>query len=101
MTRSERQRGSGSPHSIAVPKEYRAHASAALDRSSGWPSRNSVQTCLSERGRAADDEQVSELGFAVRCAMGRLHELDGFQLFSGLAAVIAAPIMLALGAPAG
>jgi hypothetical protein len=33
--------------------------------------------------------------------MGRLHELDGFQLFSGLAAVIAAPIMLALGAPAG
>ena len=33
--------------------------------------------------------------------MSHWHELDGFQLLSGLIAVIAAPIMLAMGAPAG
>jgi len=29
------------------------------------------------------------------------HQLDGFQLFSGLASVCAGPIMLGMGAPAG
>src|ERR1700690_3775377 len=33
--------------------------------------------------------------------MSRLHELDGFQLLAGLASVIAGPIMLVMGAPAG
>jgi len=33
--------------------------------------------------------------------MSHWHELDGFQLLSGVLAVVAAPIMLVLGAPAG
>jgi len=33
--------------------------------------------------------------------MRRLHELDGFQLFSGVASIIAGPVMLLMGAPAG
>ena len=33
--------------------------------------------------------------------MRRFHELDGFQLFSGVLAVTAGPIMLVMGAPAG
>jgi len=33
--------------------------------------------------------------------MHRLHELDGFQLFSGILAAVAGPVMLAMGAPAG
>src|SRR3974377_284593 len=33
--------------------------------------------------------------------MHRLRELDGFQLFSGVASVIAGPVMLLMGAPAG
>jgi hypothetical protein len=37
----------------------------------------------------------------VRATMSRLRNLDGFQLFSGILAVVAAPIMLVLGAPAG
>jgi hypothetical protein len=34
-------------------------------------------------------------------AMSRFHELDGFQIVAGLASVIAGPIMLLMGAPAG
>jgi len=33
--------------------------------------------------------------------MSRFHEVDGFQLLAGLASVIAGPIMLLMGAPAG
>lgn len=33
--------------------------------------------------------------------MRRLHELDGFQLLSGVASIVAGPIMLVMGAPAG
>ena len=33
--------------------------------------------------------------------MSHLHELDGFQVLSGVLAVIAGPIMLSSGAPAG
>jgi hypothetical protein len=33
--------------------------------------------------------------------MRRFHELDGFQLFSGVVSVIAGPVMLVMGAPAG
>jgi len=33
--------------------------------------------------------------------MARFHELDGFQLLSGLASIIAGPVMLLMGAPAG
>ena len=33
--------------------------------------------------------------------MSRFHELDGFQLFSGVASIVAGPIMLLMGAPAG
>jgi hypothetical protein len=33
--------------------------------------------------------------------MSHLHELDGFHLFSGVLGVIAGPIMLLMGAPAG
>jgi len=33
--------------------------------------------------------------------MSHWHELDGFQLLSGVLAVIAAPVMLLMGAPAG
>jgi len=33
--------------------------------------------------------------------MSRLHRLDGFQVLSGLLGVIAGPIMLVMGAPAG
>jgi membrane protein implicated in regulation of membrane protease activity len=32
--------------------------------------------------------------------MHGIHELDGFQLFSGLLAMIAGPVMLLMGAPA-
>jgi membrane protein implicated in regulation of membrane protease activity len=32
--------------------------------------------------------------------MHEIHELDGFQLFSGLLAMIAGPVMLLMGAPA-
>ena len=31
--------------------------------------------------------------------MHEIHELDGFQLFSGLLAMIAGPVMLLMGAP--
>ncbi|MGO9874080.1 MAG: hypothetical protein ACLPVY_09800 [Acidimicrobiia bacterium] len=33
--------------------------------------------------------------------MSRFRELDGFQLFSGVASIVAGPIMLVMGAPAG
>ena len=33
--------------------------------------------------------------------MSRLHDFDGFQLVAGLASVIAGPVMLVMGAPAG
>ena len=33
--------------------------------------------------------------------MSRLHDFDGFQLLAGLASVIAGPVMLVMGAPAG
>ena len=33
--------------------------------------------------------------------MSRWHELDGFHVFSGVASLVAGPIMLAMGAPAG
>ena len=33
--------------------------------------------------------------------MRRFHELDGFQLFSGVASLTAGPVMLLMGAPAG
>jgi hypothetical protein len=33
--------------------------------------------------------------------MSRFHELDGFQLVSGIASIIAGPVMLLMGAPAG
>jgi hypothetical protein len=33
--------------------------------------------------------------------MHRLHELDGFQLFSGILAAGAGPVMLVMGAPPG
>ena len=33
--------------------------------------------------------------------MSRFHELDGFHLVSGIASIIAGPVMLIMGAPAG
>src|SRR5476651_141950 len=33
--------------------------------------------------------------------MSRFHEIDGFQLLAGLASIVAGPVMLLMGAPAG